>query len=129
MTFILVPNQGEDLQVNAWNWQPTLQLLAAAGVITEDDHERMRGQGLGGKIDEEKALLIAEVLTRKLGCMNLGERMLADLSVCKEPKRLAVFTPDMKHEDVDRNELYSTSYEWLDTFAKFCRGSKGFEVK
>jgi hypothetical protein len=34
MSFILVPKEGEELQVNGWNWRPTLQLLLAAGVIT-----------------------------------------------------------------------------------------------
>ena len=129
MTFILVPNEGEDLHVNAWNWRPTLELLYAAGVITEDDHECLGGHGLGGKVNAERALLIAEVLTRKLRSMNSGERMLADLSVSKEPKELVVFSPDMKPADVDSHELYSTSYEWLDTFAEFCRSSKGFDVK
>jgi hypothetical protein len=23
MSFILIPNEGEDIQVNAWNWRPT----------------------------------------------------------------------------------------------------------
>lgn len=127
MTFILVPNEGEDLQVNAWNWRPTLEFLYAAEVITEDDHECLGGHGLGGKVDEAKALLIAEVVTRKLRSMDSGERMLADLSVSKEPKELAVFNPEA--EDVDSNELYSASYEWLHTFAEFCRSSKGFDVK
>lgn len=126
MTFILVPNEGEDLQINAWNWRPTLELLYAAGVITEDDHLRMGGHGLGGEVDEAKALLIAEVVTRKLRSLNPGERMLADLSVTKEPKQPVVFTP--KGEDIDSNELYSTTYEWLETLAKFCRSSRGFAV-
>ena len=128
MTFILVPNQGEDIQINGWNWRPTLELLFAAGVITEDDHERMGGQGLGGKVDEAKALRIAEVVTRKLLSMNPGERMLADLSVTKDPKQLVVFTPGMNTDDIDSNELYSTTYEWLETFVNFCRSSKGFKV-
>ena|SRR5262245_32189564 len=128
MTFILVPNQGDDLQINAWNWRPTLELLYAARAITEDEHERMGGQGLGGKVDEEKALLIAEVVTNKLVSMNPGERMLADLSVSKEPKQLIVFSSNMKADEIDSHELYSTTYEWLNTFAKFCRTSKGFEI-
>jgi hypothetical protein len=41
MSFILVPKEGEDLQVNGWNWHPTLQLLLAAGVITEEDYEML----------------------------------------------------------------------------------------
>lgn len=127
MTFILVPNRGEDLQINAWNWRPTLELLYAGGVITEDDHTRMGAQGLGGEVDEAKALLIAEFVKQKLRSMNPGERMLSDLSVSKKPKQLAVFSGGA--DDIDINELYSTTYEWLETFARFCQSSKGFEVK
>ena len=128
MTFILIPNQGEDIQINSWNWRPTLELLLASGVITEDDHKRMGGQALGGKVDETKALLIADVVMLKLQSMNPGERILANLSVSKERKQPAVFTPDTKAGDINSNELYSTTYEWLETFARFCRSSKGFEV-
>src|SRR5215470_6465214 len=126
MTFILVPNEGEDIQINAWNWRPTLELLFAAGVITEDEHVRVGGQGLGGKVDEAKALLIAEVVQRKLLTMKPGERMLADLSVSNEPKQPVVFSPGMKSDDMNNNELYSAMNEWLETFVEFCRYSKGF---
>jgi hypothetical protein len=128
MTFILVPSQGEDLQVNGWNWRPTLELLLAAKVITEDDHERMGAQGCSGKVDAEKASRIGDVVVHKLMSMKPGERMLANLSVSKAPKKLAVFEPNMNVEDIDVNELYSTTYEWLESFAKFCRGSGGFKV-
>lgn len=128
MTFILVPSHGEDLQVNAWNWRPTLELLFAANAITGEDHERMGAHGCSGKVDEDKASRIADVVTQKLMSMNSGERMLANLSVSKEPKKLAVFGPDTNPDDIDANELYSTTYEWLETFAKFCRVSGGFEV-
>jgi hypothetical protein len=128
MTFILVPNQGQDLQINAWNWRPTLELLFAEGVITEDDHERMGAQGLGGKVDEAKALTIAKVIERKLLGMSSAERTLANLTVTREPKKQAVFTPGTKVDDVDSNELYSTTYEWLETFVNFCRSSRGFKV-
>ena len=126
MTFILVPNQGEELQINAWNWRPTLELLYAGGVITEDDHLRMGAHGLG-KVDEAKALLMAEFVWQQLRSMNPGERMLSDLSVSKEPKQLSVFSGQA--DDIDSNELYSTTYEWLETFARFCKSSKGFEVR
>jgi len=62
----------------------------------------------------------------------LGDRiptMLADLSVLSEPKKLAIFSPNINDEDIDNDELYSTTFEWLDTFVKFCRSSGGFEVK
>jgi hypothetical protein len=127
MSFILVPSEGEDLQVNAWNWRPTLELLFAAGVITEEDHELLGCQGCGERVNAEKAGRIADAVIRKLNSMNPGQRMLADLSVSSEPKKLAMFSPNM-NEDIDNNELYSTTFEWLDTFVKFCRSSGGFEV-
>jgi hypothetical protein len=128
MSFILVPKEGEELQVNGWNWRPTLQLLLAAGVITREDYEVMGCQGRGAKVDQEKAGRIADVVASKLSSMNPGQRMLPDLSVSSEPKRLAVFSPNKSTDDIDTNELYSTSFEWLHTFAKFCRTSKGFKV-
>ena len=128
ISFILVPKEGEDLQINAWNWRPTLELLFAAGVITEEDHEVMGCHGCGGKVNQEKAYRIADVIADKLNSMNPGQPMLADLSVSSEPKKLAVFSPNMKADDIDTNQLYSTTFEWLDTFAKFCRSSKGFKV-
>lgn len=128
MTFILVPTEGEDLQINAWNWRPTLELLLAANVITEEDHERLGAHGCGGQVDAAKAGRIADVVAQKLLSMNPGERMLANLSVSSEPKKLAVFTPNMNTDDIDKNELYSTTYEWLETFARFCRSCGGFAV-
>ena len=128
MSFILVPSQGEDLQVNAWNWRPTLELLLAANVITEDDHNLMGAQGCGGKADAEKASRIADVVAGKLRGMAPGERLLANLSVSKEPKKLAEFGTSVNANDIDENELYSTTYEWLEAFAKFCRSSGGFKV-
>jgi hypothetical protein len=128
MSFILVPKEGEDLQVNGWNWRPTLELLFAAGVITEEDHEVMGCQGCGGKVDQDKADRIADVVVGKLKSMNPGQRMLADLAVSSAPKKLTVFNPNMNADDIDTNELYSTTFEWLDTFANFCRSSKGFTV-
>ena len=85
-------------------------------------------QGRGAKVDQEKAGRIADVVASKLSSMNPGQRMLPDLSVSSEPKRLAVFSPNKSTDDIDTNELYSTSFEWLHTFAKFCRTSKGFKV-
>ena len=128
MTFILVPSQGEDLQVNAWNWRPTLELLLAANVITEEDHERMGAPGSVAKVDAGKAYRIAEAVEHKLLSMTAGDRVLANLSISREPKKLAEFGPGMNPEGIEVNELYSTTYEWLVRFARFCRSSRGFEV-
>ena len=82
-------------------------------------------QGLGS-VDAEKANRIADAVTKKLESMKEGERLLADLSVSSEPKKQTVFSPD--DNDIDVNELYSTTSEWLDTFVSFCRRSGGFCV-
>lgn len=128
MSFILVPVQGEDLKVNAWNWRPALELLFAAGVITEDEHELLGCHGCGARVDAEKAGRIADAVTRKLDSMNPGQRTLADLSLSSEPKRRAVFSPASNDEDIDANELYSATFEWLQTFLRFCERSGGFTV-
>lgn len=128
MSFILVPVKGEDLKVNAWNWRPTLELLFAAGVITEDEHELLGCQGCGARVDSKKAAQIADAVTEKLDSMNPGQRMLADLSVSSEPKQRAVFSRGSNDKDIDTNELYSTTFEWLHTFVRFCERSGGFEV-
>lgn len=128
MTFILVPSEGEDLQVNAWEWRPTLELLRATNVINEDDYERMGAQGCGGKVDAELATRITGVVAHKLANMNPGERLLADLSLSAEHKKLVVFAPNSRVDDIDVVNLYSARYEWLETFVEFCRNSGGFEV-
>lgn len=129
MSFILVPSEGEDLQVNAWNWRPTLKFLFAAGVITENDYELLGFQGSGGRVNAEKADQMANAVTQKLASLNPGERMLADLSVSSEPKKKVVFSPDNNVKDIiDTDDLYSTTLEWLQTFVTFCRRSGGFHV-
>ena len=128
MSFILVPSEGEDLQVNAWNWRPTLKFLFVAGVITENDYGHLGCQGSGGRVNAEKADQIADAVSQKIASMNPGERMLADLSVSSEPKKKVVFSPDTNVKDIDTNDLYSTTLEWLQTFVTFCRRSGGFHV-
>ncbi len=106
---------------------PTLELLLAANVITEEDHERMGAHGSVGTVDAEKASRIADAVVHKLIGMNARERVLANLSGSKEPKRLAEFGPSVNADDIDVNELYSTTYEEFERFARFCRSSRGFE--
>ena len=37
MGVILVAVNGGDVQVNWWNWRPTLELLVRAGVVTSEE--------------------------------------------------------------------------------------------
>ena len=128
MSFILVPNNGDDLQVNGWNWRPTLVLLLAVDAISEEEHDLLGVHGCGGTVDKEKAEQIANAVSKKLKSMNPGERMRADLDIATEQKTRHIFSPDMNANEIDVNELYSATYEWLATFEKFCRSSNGFRV-
>ena len=101
--------------------------MLAANVITEEDHERMGTHGSVAQ-DAEKASRIADAVEHKLMSMNAGSRVLANLSISKQPKKLAKFGRGVNADDIDVNELYSTTYEWLEEFARFCRSSGGFEV-
>jgi hypothetical protein len=128
MSFVLVPKLGEDLQINAWNWRPTLELLRRQNLISDEDYERMGTQGAGGQVDAGLACRIAEVVERKFALMKAGERMLADLTVTAKPKTDWILTAETKLNEVEAPEMYSASYDWLVLFAEFCRRSGGFEI-
>jgi len=128
MSFILIPNNGEDLKVNAWNWRPTILLLHHATLIGGKQHELMGCIGCGGSVNSETANRIADFLEQQLTKMSPGQRIRADLTVTAKPKKLAVFTPNSKIEDFDAGEIYSATYEWLLMFRDFCRVSQGFKV-
>ena len=128
MSFIIVPKRGDDLQVNAWNWRPTLELLFREGLISEELHERMGTQGAGSEVDAELADRIAEAIERTLKAMKPGERMLADLTVTDRPKTKWVIAPETRPDELDANDMYSATFKWLAKFAVFCRSSGGFEV-
>lgn len=126
MTFILVPQQGDDVQINAWNWRPTLELLYAENLISQENYERMGAQGAGGKVDAALAVRIADVVERKLVEMGPGGRMRADLVATIEPKKR--WNSDMNPDEIDVKDTFSSIYDWLVEFAAFCKVSGGFEV-
>ena len=128
MSFILIPQCGDDVQVNAWNWRPTLELLLREGLISEELHERMGAQGAGGEVDAELADRIAETIERTLKGMKPVERMLTDLTVTDRSKTRWVIAPETRPDEIDANNMYSATFEWLARFAGFCRSSGGFKV-
>ena len=127
MSFILVSKRG-DLQVNAWNWRPTLELLMAENVVTREQYERLGAQGCGGRVDADTANHIADAIERRLvsTAMQPSERMLADLTITSDRRPPTVFLPNGESEWYD--DIYSASYDWLVTLRDFCRQSGGFEV-
>jgi hypothetical protein len=129
MSFILKAAH-DDLQVNAWNWRPTLELLLAEGAITGEQHELLGANGCGGRVDADTAVHMADVIDRRLTStqMQPDQRMLADLTVGPRRRVPIVFSPNDSAASIDANDLYSASYDWLVAFRDFCRLSGGFEV-
>jgi hypothetical protein len=128
MSFILIPQSGEDIKVNAWNWRPTLELLRNAQLIDDGLRERMGIHGCRAEIGAAMAYRIAEFLDIRLAAMKPGDRINADLTITDLPKKQVVFTPKTQITDIDAVDLYSATYEWLLTFRDFCRNSGGFKV-
>ena len=128
MSFILIPKNGEDIQINAWNWRPTLALLRDAEIINDDLFERMGTHGFEAEVDVATAGRIADFLDVRLRAMKPEQRVLADLTVTDRPKKRLIITPDTKIDQIDAVDVYSASYEWLVKFRDFSRNSGGFEV-
>lgn len=128
MSFILIPKDGEDLQVNGWNWRPTIALLLQANLINEQQHELLGINTCGASVDSQTATRIAEFMDRQLKKMSPGQRLRGDLTIASEPKKPVIFTPTSKVEDYNPVEEYSASYEWLVMFRDFCRTSQGFRI-
>jgi hypothetical protein len=128
VAFILIPNNGEDVKINAWNWRPTLELLHNAKVIDLDLYEGMATSGRRTIVDAGTAVRIADFLDERLRTMKAGDRIRADLTLTSEAKKPLLFTPGMKTDDIDVVDAYSATYEWLVRFSDFARTSSGFEV-
>jgi hypothetical protein len=123
MTFILVPSHADPdggLQVNAWNWRPTLELLRRARLLDDETVERASAQGAGGRVTAGQAVRIAGFLDRYLADLTPGQRVRSDGTVTGEPKSYRL--------DEEPREIYSAAYEWLSRFRDFCRTSGGFTV-
>jgi hypothetical protein len=125
MSFILVPRQGDDVQVNAWNWRPTIEFLRVEGIIDDETAELLSLNGCGVQADADLARQMAVAVEGKLQSMRPGERIRGDLSVTGAPKKVAEFH---KPESIDAVDLYSATYEWLVRFKDFCEYCGGFEV-
>lgn len=125
MSFILVPKHGDDIQINAWNWRTTLEILRAENIIDPEALELMGLNGCGAEVDADLAQSIAEAVARQLQGMRLGERVRADLQVTADPKKVVRFD---RPEAIDAVDLYSATYEWLVAFKGFCERCGGFKV-
>ena len=114
MTFILVPDKGEDGQVNAWNWRPILELLRAEKIITDRDYELLGLNGCGSRVDSDLARRIGDAIENKLSTMRPGDRIRADLTVTNRPRVPQVFAPHGNPDDIDAASVMLASCAELD---------------
>jgi hypothetical protein len=128
MSFILIPKNGEDIKINAWNWRPTLELLRRADVIDNDLCERMGTHGFKAEVDATTANRIADFLEARLRVMKPEQRVRADLTVTDTPKKRLIIASDTQIDQIDAVDVYSASFAWLVEFRDFSRASGGFEV-
>ena len=128
MAFILIPRNGEDISVNAWNWRPTLEVLKSAHLIDDDLYARMGTHGREARIDLDTASRIADLLDERLRKLKPGDRIRYDLTLTDKPKERLAITPGTESGHIDVVEMYSATYEWLTAFRDFCRTSGGFQV-
>lgn len=87
MSFILIPNHGEGIQINAWNWRPTILLLHQANLIDEQQHELLGHNGCGASVSSEAARKIADFMEQQVAKMTPGQRLRGDSTITSEPKK------------------------------------------
>jgi hypothetical protein len=113
MSWTLKTPNGESLDVNAWNWRPTLELLKKSGTLDADTTELL-GYHSDVELTGEQAQRIATFLETYLANIPAGGRVLHDGLITTEPD-----TFEFHRDDLDRN--YSATVEWLTCFREFCR--------
>ena len=110
------------LDINMWNWRPTIALIGLTRLIDDERLELMGYNGTGVEITEAEARAIGRFLeTEVLPALRPGTRLTYDLSVTDAPD-----DHTFHHDDFAKN--YSASYEWLTRFAQFCGTCSGFRV-
>ena len=129
MSFILVDsaNDKHDIQINGWNWRPTMALLVRAGIIPSGErYDDCLCQGCGGFFTKGEATQAADFIEGLVTRLKPEERVMSDGSITDKPKNY-----DLPITEWDEQEVwdhYSAGYEWLRMFIDFCRQSQGFKV-
>jgi hypothetical protein len=121
LSFILEAEDGEKVVINAWNWVPTLALLATNHLLPYEQLELMRYNGCGGRASAEDCARIAAFLDTYLAALEPGSRVRLDGAVTTEPD-----VGEFHREHLDRN--YSATFDWLTRFRAFCGRRQGFVV-
>jgi hypothetical protein len=115
MSWTLESPEGGRLDVNAWNWRPTLSLLESAEVL---DAETAALLGVNGyvPVTGREAGRIADFLDAYLEGLPGDGRVRLDGGVTTEPD-----TYELHRDELGRN--YAAGAGWLRAFRDFCRAA------
>lgn len=110
------------LDVNAWQWRPTLEIIESLGFGDETRAILMHYSGVSVEFDRDEARAIARAIReRYLPRMGADTRLTADGGFIDEPDRVGF------HRD-DLSLNYSATRPWLEQFCEFCERCQGFAV-
>lgn len=127
MTVILVPANGDDMQINWWNWRPLVALMVRADVLPVGEREeRCLANGCGGYLSAAEAKSAAEHIESLIAELSSNEGVLLDGEVTTD--KVDHDKPISEFDESDKWVIYSAKRQVLERFAEFCRKSGGFEV-
>lgn len=113
-----------ELNVNTWNWRPTLEIIKLYGIIDPKRIDMMSNNGTSIRVDAEEAKEIGRKIQEEfLSRMTPDSRVLQDLTITNEPDDGTFY-----REASELWKNYSATYAWLKMFSEFCLASDGFEV-
>jgi len=125
VSVILVPVNHEtaDLQLNWWIWRTVLAELKRSNLVSEEQFERMSGNGSGGAASADDCDMFGRHLEEVVRLLKSGDRLLADGTVTDEPHSHELdMAPNASHKN------YSATAEHLQLFIDFCKTCAGFTV-
>lgn len=111
-----------EIDVNAWHWRPTLEIIETLGFADETRAILMHYSGVTVEFSQDEARAIAQAIrARYLPRMGPDTRVAHDGSLTDEPD-----TVGFHRDDLARN--YSATRPWLQRFCEFCERCRGFAV-
>jgi hypothetical protein len=127
MGVILEGATGESVNVNWWNWRPTVAILTRAGILPEGERSDNCANGLGASVSEAEARAAAKHVEDLVKQMAQSDRVLmtgefTDIPKTTTSKSVTEWT------DADLRQVYSATRAWLEEFHVFCAKSGGFKV-
>ena len=123
MILLDLANEDHDCQINGWSWRPTIELIRSAGLLGDEQLNRMSASACGGRVSADEAAAIARFLEENpLPRLNCDERIHADGTVSKIPSAPRLIS------QTDSRELYAARKDCLEKLVAFRKACGGIKV-